>query len=211
MASTLNDRSEDSIRLPGPSRTPSGTSLQTPSSSQIRIPESGGKPRSRKKSQDNADLLDASDPWGTHWHHQSPYDTGTNISPVSVDSPEASGFYSRNFIQPYLSLQARSRSRLSSMNTAPTRRKTVTPSPLSQSTSALHTQTSDPNITRKLSKRRKPVLGNLFGGQDSLQVPDTSARRHSTLLPTSVPNVSTVALSTHSSKKERRTSVLGRL
>lgn len=193
MASTLNDRSEDSIRLPGPSRTPSGTSLQTPSSSQIRIPESGGKPRSRKTSQDNADLLDASDPWGTHWHHQSPYDTGTNISPVSVDPPEA-----------------RSRSRLSSMNTAPARRKTVTPSPLSQSTSALHTQI-EPNVTRKLSKRRKPVLGNLFGGQDSLQVPDTSARRHSTLFPTSVPNTSTVALSTHSSKKERRTSVLGRL
>ncbi|KAG1889531.1 hypothetical protein F4604DRAFT_1569173 [Suillus subluteus] len=96
------------------------------------------------------------------------------------------------------------------MNTAPIRRKTVTPSPLSQSTSALNTQTSEPNITRKLSKRRKPVLGNLFGGQDSLQVPDTSARRHSAL-PTSVPNVSTVALSTHSSKKERRTSVLGRL
>lgn len=195
MASSLNDRSEDSIRLPSPSRTPSGTSLQTPSSSQIRIPEPGGKPRSRKTSQDNADLLDASDPWGTHWHHQSPYDTGTNISPVSVDPPEG-----------------RSRSRLSSMNTAPTRRKTVTPSPLSQSTSALHTQTSEPNITRKLSKRRKPVLGNLFSGQDSLQVPDTSARRHSTIFPTSVPNPSTVALSTHSSsKKERRTSVLGRL
>ncbi|KAG2159643.1 uncharacterized protein EDB93DRAFT_4185 [Suillus bovinus] len=194
MASTLNDRSEDSIRLPGPSRTPSGTSLQTPSSSQIRIPESGGKPRSRKTSQDNADLLDASDPWGTHWHHQSPYDTGTTISPVSVDPPEG-----------------RSRSRLSSMNAAPTRRKTVTPSPLSQSTSALHTQPSEPNITRKLSKRRKPVLGNLFNGQDSLQVPDTSARRHSTIFPASVPNASTVALSTHSSKKERRTSVLGRL
>ncbi|KAG2154635.1 hypothetical protein DEU56DRAFT_725266 [Suillus clintonianus] len=93
MASSLNDRSEDSIRLPGPSRTPSGTSLQTPSSSQIRIPESGGKPRSRKTSQDNADLLDASDPWGTHWHHQSPYDTGTNISPVSVDPSEASVFF----------------------------------------------------------------------------------------------------------------------
>jgi hypothetical protein len=103
MASTLNDRSEDSIRLPGPSRTPSGTSLQTPSSSQIRIPESGGKPRSRKTSQDNADLLDASDPWGTHWHHQSPYDTGTNISAVTVDPPEASGFCSRNVTQPYLS------------------------------------------------------------------------------------------------------------
>jgi hypothetical protein len=212
MASTINnDRSEDSIRLPGPSRTPSGTSIQTPSSSQTRIPELAGKPRSRKTSQDNADLLDASDPWGTHWHHRSPYDTGTNISPVSVDPPEASGFYFRNFSQPYLALQARSRSRLSSMNTAPTRRKTVTPSPLSQSTSALHTQTSEPTVTRKLSKRRKPVLGNLFGGQDSLQVPDTSARRHSALSPTSVPNASTVALSTHSSKKERRTSVLGRL
>ncbi|KAG1749793.1 uncharacterized protein EDB91DRAFT_1109709 [Suillus paluster] len=215
MASSLNDRSEDSIRLPGPSRSPSGTSLQTPSSSQIRIQESGGKPRSRKTSQDNADLLDASDPWGTHWHHQSPYDTGTNVSPVSVDPPEG-----------------RSRSRLSSMNTAPTptRRKTVTPSPLSQSTSALHTQPSEPNITRKLSKRRKPGLTNLFGGQEkeadpaaphrastiatsSLQVPDTSARRHSILSPTTVPpNASTVALSTHSSsKKERRTSVLGRL
>ncbi|KAG0704388.1 hypothetical protein DFH29DRAFT_381180 [Suillus ampliporus] len=211
MAPSLNDRSEDSIRLPGPSRTPSGTSLQTPSSSQIRIPESGGKPRSRKTSQDNADLLDASDPWGTHWHHQSPYDTGTNVSPVSLDPPEG-----------------RSRSRLSSMNTAPTptRRKTVTPSPLSQSTSALLTQPSESNLTRKLSKRRKPALPNIFGTQDkepdppaprrasaSLHVPDTSARRHSIISPTSVPpNASTVALSTHSSsKKERRTSVLGRL
>ncbi|OAX44442.1 hypothetical protein K503DRAFT_765059 [Rhizopogon vinicolor AM-OR11-026] len=211
MAPSLHDRSQDSTRLPGPSRTPSATTLQTPSSS---LPELAGKPRSRKTSQDNADLLDASDPWGTHWHHQSPYDT----TPVSIDSPD------------------RSRSRLSSMNTAPTptRRKTVTPSPLSQSTSALNPQPPEPTVTRKLSKHRKPVLGNLFGSHDkgadsssksitpqrastiagsSLQVPNSSASRNSTLSPTSVPqNASTAALSTHSSTtKERRTSVLGRL
>jgi len=80
MAPSVLDRSDDSTRLPGPSRTPSGTSLQTPSSE---------KPRSRKTSQDNADLLDASDPWGTHWHHQSPYDT----TPVSIDPPEASTLF----------------------------------------------------------------------------------------------------------------------
>jgi hypothetical protein len=117
------------------------------------------------------------------------------------------------------------------MNTAPSRRKTVTPSPLSQSTSALNIQPPEPTtVTRKLSKQRRPVLGNLFGGHDkaesnvapqrastiagsSLQVPNTHARRNSTLSPSTVlPYASTAALSTHSSTtKERRTSVLGRL
>lgn len=93
MAPSLQDRSQESSRLPGPpSRTPSATTLPTPSSSQVRIPELAGKPRSRKTSQDNADLLDASDPWGRNWHHQSPYDTGSNISPGSIDSPDASPF-----------------------------------------------------------------------------------------------------------------------
>lgn len=85
---SLQDRSEDSTRLPGPSRSPSGTPLPTPNSSQVRIPDPSVKPRSRKTSQDNIDLMDVSDPWGTRWHHESPYDAGTNISPVSVDSPE---------------------------------------------------------------------------------------------------------------------------
>jgi len=88
MAASAHDLSEDSSRLPGPSRSPSGTPLPTPNSSQVRIPDIGGKPRSRKTSQDNVDLMDLSDPWGTHWHHESPYDAGTNNSPVSVDSPE---------------------------------------------------------------------------------------------------------------------------
>lgn len=102
MAPSLLDRSQDSSRLPGPSRTPSATTLQTPSSSQVRIQELPGKPRSRKTSHDNADLLDASDPWGTHWHHQSPYDTGSNVSPVPIDSPEARAFFIslKTFTQP---------------------------------------------------------------------------------------------------------------
>lgn len=84
---SIQDRSEDSTRLPGPSGSPSGTPLPTPSSSQVRIPDPSVKPRSRKTSQDNVDLMDVSDPWGTRWHHESPYDAGS-ISPVSVDSPE---------------------------------------------------------------------------------------------------------------------------
>ncbi|KAI9570404.1 hypothetical protein HD554DRAFT_2204174 [Boletus coccyginus] len=85
---STHDRSEDPTRPPGPSRSPSGTPLPTPSSSQVRIPDPSVKPRSRKTSQDNIDLMDLSDPWGTRWHHESPYDAGSSISPVSVDSPE---------------------------------------------------------------------------------------------------------------------------
>ena len=60
------------------------------------------------------------------------------------------------------------RSRRSSMTAGQTRRKTVTPSPLSQSTSAIHLQPPDigPHVTRKLSKRRKPLIGSLFKSQD---------------------------------------------
>lgn len=46
------------------------------------------------------------------------------------------------------------------------RHKTVTPSPLSQSTSAVHLHAIDPTqiqLPRRLSKRRKPFNG-LFGG-----------------------------------------------
>lgn len=62
----------------GPSRTPSHSTLPTPSSSQTRVAD-GAKPRSRKTSQstpDNVDLMDVTDPWGTNWHHTSPYDIG---------------------------------------------------------------------------------------------------------------------------------------
>jgi hypothetical protein len=59
---------------PGPSRMPSHSTLTTPSSSQTRVAE-GQKPRSRKTS-DNVDLMDVTDPWGTSWHHTSPYDIG---------------------------------------------------------------------------------------------------------------------------------------
>lgn len=161
---SIQDRSEDSTRLPGPSRTPSSTPLPTPSSSQVRIPD----PRSRKTSQDNVDLMDVSDPWGTHWHHQSPYDAGSSISPVSADSPEVIQHSPLLHRISYLTLAfqgaPRTRSRLSSTNTGQARRKTVIPSPLSQSTSALHLQASEPTqVARKLSKRRKPVLAALFG------------------------------------------------
>ena len=58
----------------GPSRTPSHSPLPTPTSSQTRV-QDGGKGRSRKISQTDAvDLLDVTDPWGTNWHHQSPYE-----------------------------------------------------------------------------------------------------------------------------------------
>jgi hypothetical protein len=84
---------------PGPSRTPSGTPLPTPSSSETRIPDPTGKGRTRKISNaaDNVDLLDASDPYGTNWHHESPYDgLGLNgdRNPVSPDVPDVRDFNS---------------------------------------------------------------------------------------------------------------------
>jgi hypothetical protein len=95
MAASSHDASEDSTSKPGLSRTPSGSPLATPSSSQADV---AVKPRSRKTSQttpDNVDLLDVTDPWGTYHHHQSPYDPGLSSSsghgsPVEADPPEVS-------------------------------------------------------------------------------------------------------------------------
>lgn len=99
-SSTLQDRSEDSTRLQGPSRTPSNSPLPTPNSSQTRVEDSGGRPRSRKSSQtahDNVDLLDVTDPWGTNWHHHSPYDIGLSNGPISVDVQDVSMFIDKTF------------------------------------------------------------------------------------------------------------------
>lgn len=74
---------EDVGRMPGPSRTPSGSPLPTPDSSQIRIADATSGVRTRKISQtahDPVDLMDGTDPWGTNWHHHSPYDIGLNPS-----------------------------------------------------------------------------------------------------------------------------------
>ncbi|KAF9460141.1 hypothetical protein BDZ94DRAFT_1238727 [Collybia nuda] len=86
-SSTGHERSEDGTKVAGPSRTSSNSPLATPSSSQTRVVD-GNKPRSRKTSEtahDNVDLLDVTDPWGTNWHHHSPYDIGLGNEPVSVD------------------------------------------------------------------------------------------------------------------------------
>jgi hypothetical protein len=84
--------------IASPSRTPSASPLPTPNSSQTRIPDPSGKVRTRKLSNttpDNVDLLDGSDPYGTNWHHESPYDgLGLNgdRNPVSPDVPDVREF-----------------------------------------------------------------------------------------------------------------------
>lgn len=156
---------------PSPSRTPSGTPLPTPSSSETRIPDPTGKGRTRKISNvaDNVDLLDASDPYGTNWHHESPYDgLGLNAdrNPVSPDLPDA---------RP----SPRSRSRMSTQPPG-TYHRTTAPSPLSQSTSAVHLHSTDQDapppvaITRRLTKRRKPFEG-IFGSSSSAPTSDTAS------------------------------------
>ena len=92
-ASTSKERLEDPTIVPGPSRPPSGSSLPTPTSSQTRVFDSNGKPRSRKTSEtahDNVDLMDVTDPWGTNWHHSSPYDVGLGNEPISIDVQDVS-------------------------------------------------------------------------------------------------------------------------
>ncbi|KAI0361361.1 hypothetical protein OH77DRAFT_1391213 [Trametes cingulata] len=188
------ERSQDPARMAGPSRTPSGSPLPTPTSSQIRIQEPL-KPRSRKVSQtthDNVDMMDGTDPWGTNWHHESPYDIHSNERKSEPQSP----------VSP--------RPRRQSMNNG-IRHKTVTPSPLSQSTSAVHLHAIDPvqiQLPRKLSKRRKPFAG-LFGNgtEDDEPTQAKMLRRQSALAPsmTSLPSLQP------SLQKVKRGSMLGRL
>ncbi|KAI0348340.1 hypothetical protein BDW22DRAFT_1424524 [Trametopsis cervina] len=146
-------RSQDSTKVPGPSRTPSGSPLPTPASSQVKIHDV--RVRTRKLSNtahDNVDMMDVTDPWGTNWHHQSPYDLGAHGDrPDATESPSAP------------------RPRRQSTTSAP-RRRTVNPSPLSQSTSAVHLA-SEPlttgRVPRRLSKSRKTLRG-LFGSERNI-------------------------------------------
>ncbi|KAI9509516.1 hypothetical protein F5148DRAFT_1186936 [Russula earlei] len=190
-----------------PSRTPSSTPLPTPSSSQTRIPDPSGKGRTRKLSNttpDNVDLLDASDPHGTNWHHQSPYDgLGLNgdRNLVSPDTPDAR-------------LPPRSRSRMSSLG-AGSHHIATTPSPLSQ----MH-----PPLVHKLTKRRKPFEG-LFGAS-SASAADTASVAGSTLTvtnklfsrqsilksasTTSIPQSLSNASIVPSEKRQKHSSLFGR-
>jgi len=115
------------------------------------------------------------------------------------------------------------------------RRKTVTPSPLSQSTTTVHLQSSDMDgnhLSHKLSKRRRPVLGGFFGNQaqesipnvpQAMSLPTTPLERTSSPPKADEgPKIRNVwrphsalpppTASIHSNdKKGKRTSVLGRL
>ena len=85
------DRLPDTAQIAGSSRSSTGSPLPTPSSSQVRIHDV--RVRTRKVSltaHDNVDMLDHTDPWGTNWHHQSPYDVGKGKDRTSPDSPEVS-------------------------------------------------------------------------------------------------------------------------
>ena len=84
--SSMPERSEDLAGISGTS-----SPLPTPNSSQTRVADGGSKPRSRKTSQttpDNVDLLDVTDPWGTNWHHQSPYDVFAQAGATSLDTQD---------------------------------------------------------------------------------------------------------------------------
>lgn len=115
------------------------------------------------------------------------------------------------------------------MTTTQSRRKTVTPSPLSQSTSAVHLQPPDAggiHLPRKLSKRRTPALGSIFGNQANTQdrnavsLPATPVERIPLSQLSKIPDgpdqpkrMSSVPVAGPevTMKKEKRGSVLGRL
>ncbi|KAF9056566.1 hypothetical protein BJ165DRAFT_536503 [Panaeolus papilionaceus] len=174
----------------------------TPSSSQTKVAT-----RTRKTSQtapDTVDLLDVTDPWGTNWHHQSPYDIG-KLTTVAAD--------------PY---EMPSRPRRASMSTAQGHRSVI-PSPLSQSTSAVHLHQplqSQIQIPRKLSKRR-PSAGSIFRSSSDRKansVPTTPVESASIIpgpppssiqLPKRMSVAPPVDLTAY--KREKRGSILGRL
>ncbi|KAJ7103290.1 hypothetical protein B0H15DRAFT_205554 [Mycena belliarum] len=200
MASTGGlDRLEESSRMAALNRSASNSPLPTPNSSQSRMDDAGNVPRSRKTSQtahDTVDLLDGTDPWGTAWHHESPYDVGLSSSPAAFEEPPPHP----------------ARSRASSVTTAQNRRKTVTPSPLSQSTSAVHLQVPEGSqqLPRKLSKRR--TVGIFGRSTPTSPADEVDSRGPSPALltvPRQGPPSSFVSIT--SSKKERRGSILGRI
>ena len=117
-----------------------------------------------------------------------------------------------------------SRPRRRSLTGPGSRHKSITPSPLSQSTSAVHLSTIDPNsiqMPRRLSKRRKPFNGLFTGSVDSPHVPghtsepptplETSVFRHGMPKRGSTVAPSSASTSPSLDKKEKRGSVLGRL
>ncbi|KAH9937225.1 uncharacterized protein B0H18DRAFT_950154 [Fomitopsis serialis] len=205
---TAAERSQESTRL----RTPSASPLPTPNSSQLRIVDPTGRVRTRKISQtDNVDMLDGTDPWGQQWHHDSPYDIGGLNHDASPETED------------------RRRSL-----TIGNRHKSVTPSPLSQSTSAVHLHMPEPmgaDLPRRMSKRRKPFSG-LFGSQsqDNFHPKHASApheppsplttesvqrqnvlRRRSTAGPPPPSPSALLSADMASGKKEKHTSFMGRL
>ncbi|KNZ74139.1 hypothetical protein J132_07786 [Termitomyces sp. J132] len=205
-ASASQDRLEDPTHAAGPSRTPSNSPLPTPNSSQTRVED---RPRTRKLSEtahDVVDLLDVTDPWGTNWHHHSPYDIGLVNGPISAD------------VQDIL----QTRSRRSSMDQS--RRKSVAPSPLSQSMSAINLNVKpEIQIPRKLSKRRAPTptsatVGAKDTGRHAVSLPTTPLdtrlpssdlpKRMSVAAPLTGSSMSTQNMS---SKKGTKGGVLGRL
>ncbi|KAI5121136.1 hypothetical protein M0805_007134 [Coniferiporia weirii] len=153
-ASAAAGSSADVGLMPGPSRTPSGSPLPTPNASQTVLGD--GPVRSRKVSQtahDNVDMLDATDPYGTNWHHQSPYDVGGLNAPPPQDQPRSNG------------------SRTSS--TARQNGRLPNPSPLSQSTSAVHLPDHVHPLSATVPPRKrtlsKPAAGirRFFSGSSS--------------------------------------------
>ncbi|VDB87489.1 unnamed protein product [Peniophora sp. CBMAI 1063] len=136
---------------PSSSRTTSTSPAPTPASSTSKLVDPSIKPRTRKLSNnvahDNVDLLDVTDPLGNNWHHTSPYDALAAPSPVSPDGAERGP-----------------RSRLPSAASKP---KTNAPSPLSQSTSAVHLA-EEPDARPK-QKRRRTFKG-VFSTRDDIDV-----------------------------------------
>ncbi|EIN14032.1 hypothetical protein PUNSTDRAFT_110172 [Punctularia strigosozonata HHB-11173 SS5] len=165
-----HDRPEHTMSLPVPVRTPSSSPSPSPNTSQVQVNDSAPT-RTRKVSHTGpgADSLDASDPSGINFHHSSPYDIGLNRERHvhTQDPPEVRGFTHAVCSNPdrdgsQSTYDPRSR-RPSSVQAQ--RHKTVTPSPLSQSTSAVHLQADSEGVglPRKLSKRRTGIRG-VFNG-----------------------------------------------
>ena len=90
MAATA-DRTQDPSRMSGPSRTPSGSPLNTPNSSQVRLHDMKGRPRKISQTSHDNLILEATDPWGTHLHNRSPYDVGKAHERSSPELPEVRG------------------------------------------------------------------------------------------------------------------------
>ncbi|KAG8802735.1 hypothetical protein FRC17_006349, partial [Serendipita sp. 399] len=163
----MNNAREQSPAIPSNS---SSTSFKKTSSAASLAPPAIYGP-------DHIDIMDPSDPWGMRWHHDSRYDVG-DFTTSTRGKPTATWAGTSS---PAVEVSSRPRPKGSASGPSPLRSGVKSPSPLSQSTSAVQLKNGSSisldtpkQLSRRLSKRNSR---NFTQPSPAFDAPPTRTRR----------------------------------